>query len=87
MLLGGAVLTSLTMYIDQPGPLIITSAVLGFAGTVIYATALIVLNHVKLNAALPASLRSGRVSLALMVFSTLCYFALALAYLYVLTAV
>lgn len=83
LVLGGAVLTSLTMYIDQPGPLIIISAIIGFAGTVIYAVALILLNHVKLNAVLPVRLRSGRLSLALIALSTLCYFALAVAYLYV----
>jgi len=83
LVLGGAVITSVTMYLDRPGPLIITSAVIGFAGTVIYSIALILLNHFKLRRELPASLRSGKLSLAVMVFVTLCYLALMTAYLWV----
>ncbi len=83
LVLGGAVITSVTMYLDTPGTLMITSAVIGFVGTVIYATALILLNHVKLRRAMPASLRSGKLSLILIVFVTLCYMALMTAYLWV----
>jgi hypothetical protein len=78
-----AVVTSVTMYLDQPAGLLITSAIIGFAGTVIYSAALIVLNHRTLRRQLAPSLRPGRLSLGFMTFTTLCYFALAAAYLYV----
>jgi hypothetical protein len=81
LVLLGAVITSVTMYLDQPGPLIVTSALIGFTGTVIYSAALIVLNHVRVNALLPAELRCSRPSLVAIGFSTLCYAALAVAYL------
>ena len=38
-------ITSFTMLLDAPGPLILTSAVIGFIGTVIFPVALYLLNH------------------------------------------
>ena len=78
-----AAITSITMFFNSPGPLIVTSAVIGFAGTVIYSTALIVLNHVHLRRRMATAQRSGYISLGLIVFVTMCYFALAVAFLYV----
>ena len=83
LVLAGTAITSVTMYLQQPGPLIVTSAVIGFAGTVIYAGGLLAMNHFMLRHQLAAPLRSGRFSLVLLGLVTLCYFALALAYLYV----
>ncbi len=77
-----AVLTSATMYLEQPGPLIVVSALIGFAGTVIYSTALIVLNHFRLPRQLGAKLRPGRVSLGAILLVTSCYMVLAALYLY-----
>ena len=76
-----AVLTSVTMYLDRPGPLIIISALIGFAGTVIYSTALIVLNHFRLPGQLGTNLRPGLVSLGAIVLVTSCYLVLAVLYL------
>ncbi|PIV83319.1 MAG: hypothetical protein COW52_08955, partial [Nitrospirae bacterium CG17_big_fil_post_rev_8_21_14_2_50_50_9] len=39
------IITSLTMLIDAPGPLILISAVIGFVGTVIFPAALYLLNY------------------------------------------
>ncbi len=82
LVLTGAVVTSATMYLKQPEPLILTSAVIGFAGTVIYCIALIAINHGKLRRALPISLQPSRRSLALIGFSTFCYLVLAGIYLW-----
>jgi Mn2+/Fe2+ NRAMP family transporter len=76
-----AVVTSITMYVDEPGPLIVTSAIIGFVGTVVYCGGLIVLNHVVLRRQLAASLRSSRWSAATIAFVTMVYLALAIIYL------
>jgi len=47
------VVTCFTMLLDAPGPLILISAVIGFAGTVIFPVALYLLNHRVLAAAVP----------------------------------
>ncbi|MEO0531322.1 MAG: Nramp family divalent metal transporter [Planctomycetota bacterium] len=83
LVLAGAVITSVTMYLDQPGALIVTSALIGFAGTVIYAVALILVNHRLLNRQLCGGLRSTRWSLGLVAISTAIYAALAVGYLMV----
>ncbi|MEK6561596.1 MAG: Nramp family divalent metal transporter, partial [Candidatus Binatota bacterium] len=57
------VVTSITVLLDEPGPLILLSAVIGFIGTVLFSVALIFLNHVYLPRHLPASARPGRVNL------------------------
>jgi MFS family permease len=53
------VVTSVTVLLDEPGTLILVSAVIGFVGTVIYSVALIVLNHVYLPRHLPKLARPG----------------------------
>jgi hypothetical protein len=83
LVLGLTGVTSLTMYVDEPGPLIVVSAVIGFVGTVIYSGALLVLNHVRLRPALAPELRSGKPAIFAIAFVTVCYLGLALGYLWV----
>ncbi len=78
-----AAITSLTMYLEAPGPLILLSAVIGVFGTVFYSLGLILLNHVVLRKQLPAAQKSSRWSMALLIFVALCYLALASGYLLV----
>ncbi len=73
--------TAVTILLNEPGPLILLSAVIGFAGTVIFSVALIFLNHVTLPRTLPFEARPGRLSLILLSISCLAYLALAMAYL------
>ncbi|MBT4768923.1 MAG: Nramp family divalent metal transporter [Rhodospirillaceae bacterium] len=77
------VITSLTMLLDAPGPLILTSAVIGFVGTVIFPVALYFLNHRLLSPELPQWARPGRLMAWLLGVSFLAYASLAVAYLYV----
>jgi Mn2+/Fe2+ NRAMP family transporter len=74
-------ITGLTMFLNQPGPLIVISALLGFVGTVTFTIALIVLIHGPLKRALPQALKPGRVSLVALMISAAAYGTLALAYL------
>lgn len=48
------VVTSLTMQLDAPGPLILTSAIIGFGGTIMFPVALYLINHKMLPPHLPA---------------------------------
>lgn len=73
--------TSITVLLHEPGPLILLSAVIGFIGTVIYSIALIYLNHVYLPRHLPAAARPGRLNLLFLMLSCLAYLILALLYL------
>jgi hypothetical protein len=73
-------ITSVTIQLNEPGTLILISAVIGFIGTVIYSVALIFLNHVYLPRRLPAVARPGRVSLVLLMIACIAYFALATMY-------
>lgn len=73
------VITSLTMLVAAPGPLILTSAVIGFVGTVIFPVALLVLNR-RLGAQLPAWAGVGRGSQWLLGVSAAAYLLLALGY-------
>jgi hypothetical protein len=73
------VITSLTMLVAAPGPLILTSAVIGFAGTVIFPVALWRLNR-GLASQLPAWAAPGLASQGLLGVSFVAYVALALAY-------
>ncbi|MFQ5542143.1 MAG: hypothetical protein ACE5E2_04880, partial [Candidatus Binatia bacterium] len=66
---------------NEPGPLILFSAVIGFFGTVLFSIALIFLNHVILPRHLPYEARPGRISLVFLVLSCLAYGFLAIAYL------
>lgn len=74
------VVTSITVLLDEPGPLILLSAVIGFIGTVLFSVALIFLNHVYLPRHLPASARPGRVNLFFLCVSCLSYVILAVVY-------
>jgi Mn2+/Fe2+ NRAMP family transporter len=74
-------ITSVTVLLEEPGALILISAVIGFVGTVLYSGALIFLNHVYLPRHLPAPARPGRLNLLLLCISCTAYFLLALAYL------
>lgn len=74
------VVTSVTVLLDEPGPLILLSAVIGFVGTVIYSVALIFLNYVYLPRHLPAAARPGRLNLFFLLLSCLAYAILAAGY-------
>ncbi len=74
-------ITGLTMFLNQPGPLIVISALIGFVGTVTFTIALIALVHGPLKRALPEALKPGRVSLVALSISATAYTALAVAYL------
>jgi hypothetical protein len=74
------VITSLTMLVAAPGPLILTSAVIGFVGTVIFPAALWLLNR-RLAPQLPAWAAPSLASQALLGVSFVAYVALAVAYL------
>ena len=73
-------ITSLTMLLDTPGSLILTSAVIGFAGTVIFPVALYFLNYRSLARELPAWARPGGISPWLLGISFVVYLGLAMAY-------
>jgi hypothetical protein len=75
------IITCLTMLLDAPGPLILTSAVIGFIGTVIFPAALFLLNHRLLAPLLPAWARPSRLSAGLLGVSFVAYLLLAIAYL------
>jgi hypothetical protein len=76
------VITSCTMLLDAPGPLILLSAVIGFMGTVIFPPALYWLNHRRLAASLPAWSRPRPAEAWLLGVSFVAYLALAAAYLW-----
>jgi hypothetical protein len=78
------VITSLTMLLDAPGPLILISAVIGFMGTVIFPIALYFLNYRLLALHLPFWARPGPGSGWLLAGCFLSYFILAVAYLWVM---
>jgi len=80
------VITSCTMLLDAPGPLILTSAVIGFIGTVIFPVALYLLNHRMLAPTLPLWARPRKISLYLLAVSFLAYLTLAVAYLWVIVS-
>ena len=73
-------ITSVTIQMNEPGTLILISAVIGFVGTVIYSAALVVLNHVHLPRLLPKIARPGKISLIFLLISCVAYFVLALLY-------
>ena len=78
-----AVLTAITcgtMLLDAPGPLILLTAVIGFAGTVLFPPALYVLNHRRLKAAVPPWARPRPLDAVLLWTSFVVYAALAAAY-------
>ena len=77
-----AIVTSVTMFFDQPGNLLKLSAVIGFVGTLVLSTALIYLNHFYLRRKLAKSLRSGPLSKWLFIFTTFCNYVLAGLFIY-----
>jgi hypothetical protein len=68
------------MLLDTPGALILTSAVIGFAGTVIFPVALYLLNYRMLSPRLPAWARPGGAGPWLLGVSFVVYLGLAVAY-------
>jgi hypothetical protein len=76
------VVTCFTMLLDAPGPLILISAVIGFAGTVIFPAALYLLNYRHLAAALPDWARPRPIERWLLGISFVAYLCLAVAYLW-----
>jgi hypothetical protein len=79
--------TSVTMLLSEPGPLILLSALIGFVGTLLFSVALIFLNHLYLPRHLPRAARPGRLNLVLLCLSCLAYAVLAVAYLLTITGV
>ncbi len=76
------VVTGFTMLLDAPGPLILTSAVIGFMGTVIFPPALYLLNYRLLGRSLPPWARPRPVEAALLAISFVAYLGLAAGYLW-----
>lgn len=76
------VITSLTMRLDAPGPLILTSAVIGFMGTVIFPAALYLLNYRHLPPHLPPWARPAPRAAWLLAVSFVAYLGLATVYIY-----
>ena len=70
------------MPLAQPGPLILVTAVTGFAGTVVFSVGVLVLNHRVLPPLLPGFARPGRAAAVLIGITCLAYLALAAAYLF-----
>lgn len=73
--------TGVTMLFEAPGTLILLSAVIGFAGTVIFPAALYLLNHRLLAGVLPVWARPAAGSAWLLLACFLAYLALAILYL------
>lgn len=76
------VVTTVTMFFESPGPLILISAVIGFIGTVTFSVAILILNHFYLPRLLPQWAKPSKISLVLISITCIAYFALAIAYLY-----
>ncbi|MGZ8494684.1 MAG: Nramp family divalent metal transporter [Candidatus Binatia bacterium] len=75
------IVTGVTVQLNEPGTLILISAVIGFVGTVIYSVALILLNHVYLPRHLPNAAKPGKLNFFFMLISCTAYFVLAALYL------
>jgi hypothetical protein len=76
------VVTGWTMLLDAPGPLILTSAVIGFVGTVIFPVALYQLNYRVLAPHLPPWARPRPAERLLLGLSFAADLGLAIAYLW-----
>ncbi len=79
---GVTLVTVATMALDEPGSLILLSAVIGFCGTVVFTVALYRLNNGLLRAELARPFHQGRVARLLMIIAIVAYLALAAAYLW-----
>jgi hypothetical protein len=75
------VVTCLTMAKESPATLILTSAVIGFVGTVIYSAALLILNYRLLPRLVPEAVRPPRRGAFVLGFVVLVYASLAALYL------
>lgn len=75
-------ITGFTMSLDAPGSLILLSALIGFAGTVMFPVALYWLNYRLLAPALPSWARPSTWSAVLLLISFLVYLALAITFIY-----
>jgi hypothetical protein len=80
-------ITSVTIQLDEPGTLILISAVIGFVGTVTYSIALVALNYFYLPHLLPAVARPGKTGLSFLLISCAAYLALAVLYILTVTGV
>ncbi|HWO42860.1 MAG TPA: Nramp family divalent metal transporter [Candidatus Eisenbacteria bacterium] len=78
-------ITAVTMLLDEPGALILVSAVIGFVGTVLFSIGLVWLSYVYLPRHLPSAARPGKVNLLGLSISCVAYAFLAIAYLLALT--
>ncbi len=76
------IITGFTMTLDAPGSLILLSAIIGFAGTVMFPVALYLLNHRLLSPALPSWARPSGWSALLLLMSFVAYFLLAMIFIY-----
>lgn len=74
------VVTAITILFNEPGPLILTSAMIGFIGTITFPFALYFLNHRLLKQIVPAGALPGRLALAGLVFAGIVYLVLAVLY-------
>ncbi|HEY4485129.1 MAG TPA: Nramp family divalent metal transporter [Nitrospiria bacterium] len=74
-------ITAVTMPLDQPGTLIVLSAVIGFIGTVLYSIGLVLLNHRLLPRLTPRVPPPSRRSLFAILLASASYAALALVFL------
>jgi len=77
------VVTSLTMAARSPSALILTSAVIGFFGTVLYSAALLHLNYRVLPPLLPPAARPSPRGALLLGAVVAAYASLAVAYVFV----
>jgi hypothetical protein len=76
------IITGFTMTLDAPGSLILLSALIGFAGTVMFPVALYLLNHRILAPALPSWARPTAWSAGLLLISFIAYLLLAVTFIY-----
>jgi hypothetical protein len=74
------VVTAVTMLFNEPGPLILLSAVIGFIGTVSFSFAILLLNYRVLPAMVPQKTGPGPVAFAGLLLASMVYAALAILY-------
>ncbi len=74
------VITAVTMSLQEPGPLILLSAVIGFVGTVSFSFGLLWLNHKILPKLVPPAATPGRCAFWLLLSAALIYLMLAVCY-------
>jgi len=74
------VISSITILLHEPGPLILLSAVIGFVGTVLFSLGLVALNFFYLPRFLPPPARPRRTACLLICGSCVAYAALAVSY-------